>query len=432
MRSRGRVLVEAWKMFSERMWNNNNHSKRYPFGLPITEARATLRDPRVHNPIQVMNDSQRVQRQGIFYTRVNKGMKPHVPKQYEGLLKEASPKQPATSPIKKRHLTLKDKKMQHYVAPLCLNRRAYHRSQPLEMKRQKDEWITTNAAMLKPNKPQPGVERCSWAGPESDNFHFNTYHHSLLKNLHNVNTEYKQEFRPKVKGDKDDSDSETDSEDEFGNDATSSFDGGAKSTPVAMAREGKSNEVKAKEAKTNEGNVKSRRSRRSPRVSSKKHPNNRDNLKKRVWKLRKDKWRKGPLSGSTMRDSYQEQEMKPLKSGTRRRPIKTSGRVSKKTIFRESFKPVPAELLVYRKRMEANDDLEGFTPSDRMGLVHRWPSRKNIFEFLETARPTANRIPAQPSPRQNARKRRDHMERYNKEVAAKSWVHKHQVGAFNR
>ena len=32
----------------------------------------------------------------------------------------------------------------------------------------------------------------------------------------------------------------------------------------------------------------------------------------------------------------------------------------------------------------------------------------------------------------NARKRRDHLERYNKEVAAGSWVHKHKVGAFNR
>ena len=56
----------------------------------------------------------------------------------------------------------------------------------------------------------------------------------------------------------------------------------------------------------------SRRSKtsRSSRASKKRyHPNNAENLRKRVWKLRKDKWRKGPLSGSTMRDSYKEQKM---------------------------------------------------------------------------------------------------------------------------
>ena len=162
-------------------------------------------------------------------------------------------------PHKERHLTLKDKKMQHYVTPLFLNRRAYHRSQPLEMKRPKHEWVTTNSEMLKPKNPLPGVERCSWAGPESDNFHFNTYHHSLLKNLHNVNTEYKREFRHKIKGGNDGSDSETDSEDEEGSDATNSLDAGH---IMIKAREGKSSEVQTTEAKTNEGKVKSRRSRR--------------------------------------------------------------------------------------------------------------------------------------------------------------------------
>ena len=48
--------------------------------------------------------------------------------------------------------------------------------------------------MLKPNKPQLGVERCSWVGPESEDGHFHSYHQSLLKNMDKVNTEYKQQF----------------------------------------------------------------------------------------------------------------------------------------------------------------------------------------------------------------------------------------------
>ena len=88
-----------------------------------------------------------------------------------------------------------------------------------------------------------------------------------------------------------------------------------------------------------------------------------------------------------------------------------------------------AEALVYRKSIDLNDDYYSYPPSDRfLGLVHRWPSRKNLYEFLETARPPKqNRVPGPLSPRQNARKRRDHLERYNKEVAAGSWVHKHKV-----
>ena len=179
-------------MFSERIWNNNNHSKRYPFGMPTTENRAKLKDPRIYHPINQVDESSKMQRVNVFQQRLNKGMKPNIPKQYEELL--ITPPTPLTSPIKNKALTLKQKKMQHYVAPTFLNRRAYHRSQPLKIAREKDQWITTNAAMLKPNKPQLGVERCSWVGPESEDGHFHSYHQSLLKNMDKVNTEYKQQF----------------------------------------------------------------------------------------------------------------------------------------------------------------------------------------------------------------------------------------------
>ena len=73
-------------MFSERIWNNNNHSKRYPFGMPTTENRAKLKDPRIYHPINQVDESSKMQRVNVFQQRLNKGMKPNIPKQYKELL----------------------------------------------------------------------------------------------------------------------------------------------------------------------------------------------------------------------------------------------------------------------------------------------------------------------------------------------------------
>ena len=70
-------------MFSERIWNNNNHSKRYPFGMPTTENRAKLKDPRIYHPINQVDESSKMQRVNVFQQRLNKGMKPNIPKQYK-------------------------------------------------------------------------------------------------------------------------------------------------------------------------------------------------------------------------------------------------------------------------------------------------------------------------------------------------------------
>ena len=83
-------------MFSERIWNNNNHSKRYPFGMPTTENRAKLKDPRIYHPINQVDESSKMQRVNVFQQRLNKGMKPNIPKQYKELL--ITPPTPLTKP----------------------------------------------------------------------------------------------------------------------------------------------------------------------------------------------------------------------------------------------------------------------------------------------------------------------------------------------
>ena len=416
-----------WKgeLVKDVVWSPNKSEARKKFSDPREFEKKRL------NTVKPIKTNHRID---MFYSRPNKGFESTIiaaPSPPTANKKEATSPDIQSSAVQ---LSRKQRAAQHYNEVAFLQRRQYHRSQERSLEVEKNDWLTTNSQELAPRPYISGLERCSWKPEDKDWHHSFTF--DVNKKMKKANTEYRCNHNEAALVDSDDEESE---EEDGMNSVLFPGKQHIASTPSSSLRPVSGNKsISRVSSSSSKSDAKATTTGSNLGIQEKllrKHIKRHNHTKKRIWKLRRDMWKKGTPSGSTQRDSYKTypERLRKIEPATRiRSQLKFTGNFQDTTENRSNFKPIRPEALAFRASYRGQVPQDA--PYDRLSTVNRWPGRSNIFEFLDT-KPNLSKsktILLPPSKKQNAFNRRKHVEKIAREINAGSLRKKHPIGAFNR